>query len=435
MAAAVTRMPYRVPTMKSFRETLREGYHFLTPTKLYRPPVYWPTKTLADGIKQVGSHKARHADEEFARWSIKWWGTPRWFAKWFPNNQAEFGIGGGWADEHSDWIQTANGGWQYRYRKTGECCATLVLKKLKYQNRSLFDYVPFQNMVRFITSNDLTADSRPENWRRDLAHTINFLYDIVPNEELVGAWTMQAFDIWFAGHNCDPDNFTVDHFYKLAKGGLVNEVSSAARDEWLYSWDDWLEVANAAIAKTHDDFHLMDQLIKDLPASSTFTTTRYDGNPLKVAFVTETNRQVGAASRWNGYDVCVQLHSKHSPLADGLQVYRDRKRAAGPVDLRPIAYHLKRIAAHQERDRLPPQVQELDLDQWLLPGYAHPYDRCFFFVADETVASTDVPPGEGVFFKSLTAPKIPTPITPEQAIAVVTHCLTRPQKEAYTPLQ
>jgi len=394
-----------------------------------------PTLTRVGREVSIDSHIRRHLDEEVARWATIIWATLPWLDRWFPNNRAKYGIGSDWADEHGGWVQFGNE-WRYVPRKLGECCATLVLKQLEWEGRRLFDFDGMQKMLHFVTDNDLTADHRPDSWRHDLAHTINFLYDIEPDEELVGAWTMQALDIWFAGRDQDSENFTVEHLHALSQAGFAEQVPAPSRAAWRYTWKDWHDVAQAAIAKTQADFRQMERVIKDLPPEHTYVTSRYDGTPLKVAFVTESNRQTGAASRWCDYDVCVQLHPQSSPLAGGLQVYRNRKRrvGTGPVDLQPIAYHLKRLSAWKDRDQLPPEVQDLDQEQWLYPGYAHPFDRCYFFVADETVQEGSAPRGEGVFFKSLTAPGIPVPVTPEEAIGIVIESLDRYQDDPYASL-
>lgn len=424
------------PTLDANAACLPPVRSRLKPTSSFRPTEYWPMKTAAGPTVAIGGHRCRHIDEEVARWAIGKFATPAWLDQWMPELTADFGVGHGWADEHGGWIKE-EGSWRYRPRKLGECCATLVFKALESNGRPLFDFAGMQKMLHFVTENDLTADHRPSNWRHDLAHAINYLYDIVPNHQDVGAWTMQAMDIWFAGRDCEPENFTVEHLYRLSQEGFADDVPSRARNAWIYSWDDWHEMAQAAISKTNADFKAMVAEIQGLSAENKYVLKNYDGAELKVAFVTCANRQTGAASRWCSYDLCVQLHPKTSPLAGGLQVYRNKKRVvgAGPVDLRPIAYHCKKKAMQNEKARLPNEVKQLSREQWLVPGYAHPWDRCYFFVADETMQSRKAPPGEGVFLKSLTAPNIPTPISRSEVIEIVIHCVDRHRDDPYVPLQ
>lgn len=408
----------------------------LQPTNHYRPPIGYIYPTRCGGQREFASHRNRHLDELLGQWGIMKWAPRDWYDRHCVDDRIVIGIGHGAFDEHGGWVKQ-NGCWVHIPSKFGESCASLVFKTIESEGRTLYDYDVMRVMLQFVKDNDLTADRRSDEFRRDIAHVINYLHRLFPEEAVID-WALQALDVWYASRELDPTRFTVDHLREQAVEGAEGRVPREARKRWKYSMYDWMDMAIAALEKQEKDFQTACHFVRNISAENTFETKRYDGERVRVLFVQSSNWQVGPASRWEGYDLCLQYHPpKSGPLAGGIQIFRNFKRQAGAIDLRPIAFQFKRLVAERYGALLPDQsVFEMNRDQWLLPGYAHPWDPVYFFVADPTMEQKQVPPGEAVFLKSLTAPDIPVEglVEPDEAVAIVCKCLERYREDPYLPI-
>lgn len=402
----------------------------LLPTTYYRRPKAFSFPTRA-GVIQFESHEGRHHDEIAGQWAIMKWPGQSWLEEHCPDGKARLGIGNGPWDEHGGWVER-EGAWVYVLRKLGESCASLVLKSITWEGRCLYDYDGMRPMIQFIRDNDLSANRSSDEFRRDIAHVIDYLHCVVPEEAVIN-WALQGLDLWYAGRDCDPSNFQLGHFADLIEAGYARHAPRTAQGRWRFSWAEWYEMAIMAIDRQQADWKVAVEYIRDLPPEHTFETDRYDGKRVRAVFVSLQNRQTGPASRWCGYDLCVQAQLDAAGSLEGAQIFRNRKRLAGAIDIRPMAYQIKRLIAQRQGSQLPDEILGMTREQWLLQGYAHPWDRCFLFEADPSQEKELVPPGEAVFLRSLTARDIPIKglIAQDELISIACDSLEYYQEDPY----